>query len=116
MERKQSWMWIVGAASGRAGAMAMPMSQFLGAGSRSERANARAAERAAEGENIRQSYDDLSPVVRESLDRERGGRKVMTVYLAKRVDRSWYSVAVVTRHGDRIIRLVAADTCWALPK
>jgi hypothetical protein len=44
--------------------------------------------------------------VKDALDRERGDRRVVSVYRADRGDRSWYSVVVETRrHGDRVIRL-----------
>lgn len=77
--------------------------------SRADRAdrNREAAERAAdEGSNNRVSYESLPPPVKEALDRERGDRRVASVYRADRGDRSWYSVVVETRrHGDRVIRL-----------
>jgi hypothetical protein len=96
--RRKIGFWMLTAAVS-VGTIAMPISVM--AQSRAERADARAAE----GQNIKSSYDELSPIVRESLDRERAGFRVMTVYLAKRGDRSWYSVVVLTRRGDRIIRL-----------
>lgn len=74
--------------------------------SREERAdrNRDAAER-AEGRNNRMRYEDLPPAVKDALDRERGDRRVVSVYQADRGDRSWYSVVIETRRGDRVIRL-----------
>lgn len=76
------------------------------ADTRAERANRRAAEKEAEGSNNRISYDQLPEKVREALDRERGDRKVLSVYRADRQDRSWYSVVFETRRrGPRVVRL-----------
>jgi len=75
------------------------------ADTRAERANRRAAEAKAEGSDHRMSYEELPEKVKEALDRERGDRKVLSVYRADRADRSWYSTIVETRRrGPRVIR------------
>ena len=71
--------------------------------SRAERNREAALE--AQGSNNRISYDDLTPAVRDALDRERGERKIASVYRADRGDRSWFSVVIETRRGERVIRL-----------
>src|SRR5947209_3271556 len=59
----------------------------------------------AQGSNNRISYEALPQNVRDALDRERGDRKVASVYRADRGERSWYSVVIETRRGERVIRL-----------
>lgn len=84
-------------------AVAVPSAFGQSRADRAERNREAAVE--AQGSNNRIRYDDLPPAVKDALDRERANRRVVSVYLADRGDRSWYSVVVETRHGDRVIRL-----------
>jgi hypothetical protein len=50
-------------------------------------------------------YDRLPDRVKETLDRERGGREVKIVYEVRRGDHHYYNAIVDERNGDRSVRV-----------